>query len=193
MTMTRTKAAVLALGAGFVLIVVDGVRERMEPLARGAGLVPTAVAAGGSCAAARLDDLEDDWVVRSTSCTDCKQDHVQVGDLLSFRRDLSGALAFSLDVRPGKADRAASKTVGYALESDGVGNASGPIVLGHSTLDGTPLQLHWLIVKIRRYDADGLGDCRLRARIQVCDEEPARGAGACSSQQHGGEIHADLF
>jgi hypothetical protein len=190
--MTKNKALLTALAAGFVMFIVDGVRERMDPLAHGTGLVPTAAAAG-SCGVARPEELARNWVIRSTSCADCNEGHLQVGDVLDFRRDVSGALAFSVDVRPGKAGRAASKTDGYTLESDGVGNATGPIVLGHNVLDGTPLQLHWLIVKIRRYDADGLGDCQLRARIQVCDEEPARGAGACTNRQHAGEIHAEPF
>jgi hypothetical protein len=190
--MTVTKAAAAVTAVGFVLFIVEGVRERIDPLAAAqhGGVVASANAQVGACAAPGVAELSGNWVVRSVGCKDCKQTHLNAGDKLSFAQDVSGDTNFALSVRaPGSSKT--SSTVGYALASDGVGNVTGPIVLSHSALDGTPLGLHYLIVKIRRYDVDGLGQCKLRARISVCDSEPARGAGACSAQQHGGEIHAD--
>ena len=73
----------------------------------------------------------------------------------------------------------------------GVGNVSGPIVLGHDVLDGSPLQLHWLIVNLRSFDSDGLGACQLRGRVQVCAAEPAKGATSCGTLQHAGIIHIE--
>lgn len=191
--MNKTKATQLVLISGFVLFTLGALREVVDPIAaaRGDGLMPRAMAAS-ACPVPRLDELERSWTVASTGCTtDCKQTHLQVGDKLSFGKDISGELNFSMAVAPGKPGRAASSTEGFTLRSDGVGNVTGPIVFEHSVLDGSPLQIHWLIVKIRKYDADGLGQCKLRARVAVCGEEPAAGAASCTSRQHEGEIHLD--
>jgi hypothetical protein len=85
----------------------------------------------------------------------------------------------------------AAKSVGYALRSDGVAGVKGPIVLDHDPLDGSPLDLHWLIVDVRAYDSDGYGTCKLTGRVQVCTTEPAAGASTCDDKQHGGIILID--
>ncbi len=193
--MNVSKAAAAVAVAGFVLFIVDGMRERLDPQAaasRSALLATAQAAVGGSCPAARTDDLAGNWKISSVACLgDCKQAHLGAGDKLRFEKDVSGEDNFGLEVRGATSKGSASRTIGYAMRSDGVGNVTGPIVLSHSVLDGTPLQTHWLIVKIRRFDVDGLGACKLRARIAVCDSEPANGAGSCSTQQHGGELHAE--
>ncbi len=195
--MNKTKATLIFLIAGFVLFIVGALREIADPIAaaRESSLMPRAMAAE-ACDVPRADALAQRWVVASTGCTsNCKQTHLQVGDVLAFDKDVSGELNFSLDVKPAKsaAARLASRTAGYALRSDGVGNVSGPIVFEHSVLDGSPLQLHWLIVKLRNYDADGLGKCELHARMEICNDEPAPGATSCSDQQHAGAIHLDPY
>ncbi len=191
--MNKTRATLAVLVTGFVLFILGALREIVDPVAaaREGGLTPRAMAAG-ACPIPSLDELATEWKVSSTGCTtDCKQTHLQVGDKLTFGKDISGASQFSLDVKPGKPDRVASRTEGFTLRSDGVGNVSGPIVFEHNVLDGSPLQLHWLIVKLRKHDANGLGQCNLRARVSVCGNEPAAGASSCTSLQHEGEIHID--
>lgn len=182
-----------SVAAGFVLFTVGALRELVDPAAaaRGGSLLPTAVAAE-SCPLPKVDELARDWVIVSSTCTtDCRSSHLQKGDRVRFARDVSGAASFSAVVSPSTEGRKGSRTEGYTLGSDGVGNVSGPIVLGHDVLDGSPLQLHWLIVKVRKVDTDGLGSCALRARVQVCDDEPAKGATSCTAQQHAGEIHLE--
>jgi hypothetical protein len=190
--MNKTKAALTVLAGGFVLFILGALREVVDPVAaaRDSGVIARAEAAT-PCAAPSVDALQRSWKIVSTGCTDCAQGHLQVGDLLTFAKDVSGATNFSLAVKPGKADRAASRTEGYTLRSDGVGNVTGPIVFEHSVLDGSPLQLHWLIVKVRNFDANGLGQCKLAGRVNVCNEEPAPGASSCSSLQHAGSIHLE--
>lgn len=190
--MNRTKATLTILAGGFVLFIFGALREAVDPVAaaRDGSLMPRAVAAT-ACDIPNLDELARNWKVVSTGCTDCKQGHLQVGDAMSFAKDISGENNFAVEVKPGKAGRRASRTEGYALRPDGVGNVSGPIVFEHNVLDGSPLQLHWLIVKVRKYDADGLGQCKLAGRVSVCTEEPAPGASSCSSRQHDGALHIE--
>lgn len=192
--MNKTKATLTVLAGGFVLFILGALREVVDPVAaaRDGNLMPRAVAAT-ACGIPKLDELARNWKVVSTGCTDCKQGHLQVGDALSFAKDVSGESNFALEVKPGKAGRQVSRTEGYTLRADGVGNVSGPIVFEHNVLDGSPLQLHWLIVKVRQYDADGLGHCKLAGRMSVCTEEPAPGASSCTSQQHAGSIHLEPF
>ena len=192
--MTKTKATLTVLVGGFVLFTLGALREVVDPVAaaRDGGMMPRAVAAT-ACDVPKLDELARNWKVVSTGCTDCQQSHLQVGDALSFAKDVSGENNFAVEVKPGKADRQASRTEGYALRADGVGNVTGPIVFEHNVLDGSPLQLHWLIVKVRQYDADGLGQCKLAGRVSVCTEEPAAGASSCTAQQHAGSLHIEPF
>lgn len=180
-----------SVAAGFVLFTVGALRELADPAAaaRG-GLMPVARAAE-ACPTPKVDELARDWVIVNSTCTECRSTHLQKGDRIRFARDLSGAASFSAVVTPGSSGRKGSLTEGYSLVSDGVGNVTGPIVLGHDPLDGSPLQLHWLIVKIRSFDSDGLGSCALRGRLQVCDAEPGKGATSCTAQQHAGEIHIE--
>lgn len=181
-----------SVAAGFVLFTVGALRDLADPSAavRGNGLMPAAVAAE-SCPLPKVDALARDWVIVSTTCADCRSTHLQKGDRLRFEKDVSGAANFSAVVTPASTGRKGSRTEGYTLASDGVGNVSGPIVLGHDPLDGSPLDLHWLIVKVRSVDTDGLGSCALRGRVQVCAEEPAQGATSCTTQQHAGVIHIE--
>ncbi|MCU0760520.1 MAG: hypothetical protein MUF07_15175 [Steroidobacteraceae bacterium] len=190
--MNITRAALAAVSAGFVLFTIGALREVADPAAaaRGTGLIATAQAAT-ACELPPIDKLARAWVVTSTGCTDCKQTHLQKGDKLKFDQDVSGEANFSLKQKPAKSDRILSRTAGYALTADGVGNVTGPVVFDHDPLDGSPLDLHWLIVKLRSYDSDGLGSCKLRARVQVCGSEPAKGASSCSRLQHAGEIHLE--
>lgn len=190
--MNITRAAIAAVSAGFVLFTVGALREMVDPAAaaRGDGLLPAAQAAT-SCGVPPAKALARSWEVVSTGCTNCKQTHLAKGDTLKFDQDLSGEPNFSVVVTPAKAGRAKPRSEGYALVADGVGNVTGPVVFEHDPLDGSPLDLHWLIVKLRQYDVDGSGRCALRARVQVCDREPAKGASSCSSLQHAGEIHLD--
>ncbi|MCS6947503.1 MAG: hypothetical protein NZM12_07800, partial [Steroidobacteraceae bacterium] len=58
-------------------------------------------------------------------------------------------------------------------------------------LDGTPLQLHWFIVKLRPTNQDVLGNCNVRGVIEVCSNEPAPGSSQCTDHQHGGIIVVD--
>jgi hypothetical protein len=190
--MNITRAALAAVSAGFVLFTIGALREVADPSAavRGTGLIATAQAAT-SCELPPIDKLARPWIVTSAGCTDCKQAHLQKGDKLKFDQDVSGETNFSLKMKPAKSERILSRTAGYTLVADGVGNVTGPVVFDHDPLDGSPLELHWLIVKLRSYDSDGLGNCKLRARVQVCGSEPAKGATSCTSLQHAGEIHLE--
>jgi hypothetical protein len=190
--MNKTKATLTVLAGGFVLFILGALREVVDPVAAAhdSGVLARAEAAT-ACDVPSVDELQRSWKVVATGCTDCAQGHLQVGDQLTFAKDVSGAMDFSLAVKPGKSGRAESRTEGYTLRSDGVGNVTGPIVFEHSVLDGSPLQLHWLIVKVRRFDASGLGQCKLVGRVNVCNDEPAPGASSCSSLQHSGSIHLE--
>ena len=179
----------LIVAAGFVVFALEGLLSKVDSAgARALALwMPTAGAAT-SCPAPSIEELARTWTVRSTGCSgDCKDAHVSIGDKFTFTRNYDERPSFSLDVKPADpASRKAMRTAGHTLAGDGVSNAVGEIVL---TLDGTPLQTHWLIVMLRSYDLDGSGDCQLAARVAVCDQEPAKGATACSAQQHNGLIH----
>jgi hypothetical protein len=190
--MTRFQAAASLAAAGFMLFIVDGVRERLDPVAATqSGLMATAEAAG-SCAAPTVSALARTWTVSSASCNGtCQRTHFAVGDKLTFTQELAGRPAFSLAVRKASASGAYASTTGETLASDGVGNITGPIVLSQSPLDGTPIALYHLIVKVRSYDADGSGVCKLRARVAVCENEPAAGSANCSTQQADGHILLD--
>lgn len=193
--MSKIKVVIWVLGFSFVVLLLDGMRQSLALPGSGTdgGLMPTAAAAGASCAVPQIERLSGDWAVKSTGCNSvsCRQPHLDVGDRLTFEQDISGVQNFSLRVQPSKSGRRGSHTEGTTLESDGIGNVTGPIVLDHSPLDGTPLQIHWLIIKLRAYDADGLGDCRVRALIAVCDEQPTSRSAVCTDRQHGGLLHAD--
>lgn len=192
--MTQTKAALYVLVFGFVAFVLDGLMQRLNATAPTLqhGLIATAGAAG-SCPIPPVRALAATWRVTLDQCSGtCVAGHLRVGDQLTFAQDVSGAENFSLAVAPGSGGRRPSRTEGTTLASDGVGNVKGPIVFEHNVLDGSPLQLHWLIVKIRSYDVDGLGQCKLRGRISVCGAEPARNATSCGPQQHMGDISVEL-
>ena len=182
----------LIVAAGFVVFALEGLLSKVDSAgARALALwMPTAGAAT-SCPAPSIEALARTWTVRSTGCSgDCRDAHVAVGDKFTFLRNYEERPSFSLDVKPVDPNsRKAMRTAGHTLASDGVSNAVGEIVLTHNLLDGTPLQTHWLIVMLRAYDLDGSGDCQLAARVAVCDQEPAKGATACSAQQHNGFIH----
>lgn len=190
----KSKQVVLAtVTTGFVLFTLGALREAGDPRLAAAGdaWLPTARAAE-ACPVPPASRLAGDWKIVSTGCTtDCRQTHLQKGDRMSFVQDVSGESRFSLTVTPVGTGRAVSRTEGETLVADGVGNVTGPIVFEHDRLDGSPLELHWLIVKLRQYDADGLGRCQLRGRVQVCDSEPAAGATGCTSLQHAGELHIE--
>ena len=191
--MNTSRVLLGTVTTGFVLFTLGALREVADPAAavRGSALLPTAMA-GGACPTPKMSELARKWLVVSTGCTtDCTQTHLQKGDALSFAQDVSGADNFSVAVTPGTGARLASRTEGYTLVSDGVGNATGPIVFEHNKLDGSPLQLHWLIVNLRSFDSDGLGACQLRGRVQVCAAEPAKGATSCGTLQHAGIIHIE--
>lgn len=186
--MTRLTRILAVAALGFVVFTLDGLWTAVDPQHAGLRLAPIATAQAQTvCPVPTLDKLARKWTVLSTGCDgDCKDAHVAQGDELVFTRDIARE-AFALDINPVSTARRASKTEGHSLESDGVGNVSGPIVFGHSTLDGSPLQTHWLIVKLRAYDIGG--ECTLRGRAEVCDYEPAKGASSCSSKQHNGYLH----
>lgn len=193
--MTRIKALVCILGFGFVMFLLDVSRQYLDPAtpAQTSALVGTAVAAGSACPIPPIEALAREWRVTSVGCATaaCKATHFSVGDKLTFEQDISGARNFSVVAKPLIPGARRARSEGYELRSDGVGNATGPIVLDHDVLDGTPLQLHWMIVRLRSYDADGFGLCKLHALAVVCDQEPAKGSSQCSDHQHGGDIHLD--
>lgn len=188
--MTRFSRAGLLIALGFVVFTLDSLWSYVDPthpLARG----PIASAQAATvCAIPSVEALAREWTVQSVACDgECAVAHVAKGDKFSFVRAYGDRPTFSLQVRPVDALRAGAKTEGATLASDGVGNVSGPIVFGHNLLDGSPLQLHWIIVQVRAYDLSGTGDCTLRARVEVCDVEPAARASSCTTRQHNGYIH----
>jgi hypothetical protein len=184
------------LGAALLVIFVLGSVKREAAGSDGRPLLawlPAAEAAPAECAVPPVGALAQEWVVRSSRCTDgaCAKTHLGVGDRFRFDRDISGEASFSLDVINAATKARSARTVGYALRSDGVAGVKGPITLAHDPLDGSPLDLHYLIVDVRAYDANGDGTCRLTARVQVCTDEPGPGATSCGAKQHGGVIILD--
>jgi hypothetical protein len=192
--MTKIKAIVWTLGFGVIVLLLDVVRQSMFPDAT-PGATPFVATAGAqtACPIPAVERMAGSWRVTAVECTTaaCKATHMAVGDRVNVEQDISGAKNFSVAVNAAKPGAVRAHTEGYELRSDGIGNAAGPIVLDHNILDGTPLQLHWMIFKIRAYDADGFGSCKVRGLIAVCDQEPAKGATQCTNQQHGGMIHLD--
>ena len=191
--MNKIKAVVAVVALGFVVFVLDGIRHRIDPQGTvNSGSMVAAARAGASCPVPGVDQLAGVWHVTSAACVgSCNQSHFALGDTMRFDRNVSGETNFSLASVPSDKARRASRSIGYALESDGVGNVTGPIVLDHNPLDGSVLNTHWMIVKVRSYDATGLGDCKLHGVVAVCDQEPATGSGVCSSQQHMGSVHVE--
>ena len=193
--MTKTKALICTLGFGFVMFVLDVSRQYLSPAVptQTSAFVGTAAAAASACPIPPIDALAREWRVTAVGCATaaCKATHLSVGDKVTFEQDISGARNFSIATQPLKPGARRAPTEGYELRSDGVGNAVGPIVLDHDPLDGTPLDVHWMIVKLRSYDADGMGLCKLHALAVVCEQEPAKGSSQCSDHQHAGQIHLD--
>jgi hypothetical protein len=187
--MTRLTRMLVVVALGFVVFTIDGLWSAIDPQHQQLRFEPIATAQAQTvCPVPSVEKLSGNWKVESAGCDgDCKDAHVAQGDQFVFTRDVAPQAAFALSINPASSARRASKTEGAALASDGVGNVTGPIVFGHSTLDGSPLQLHWLIVKLRSYEVNG--ECSLRGRVEVCDYEPAKGASSCNSKQHNGVIH----
>ena len=160
---------------------------------RGAQLpasLPTA--SGGACLTPKMSELARKWLVVSTGCPPTARRPTCRRATLSFAQDVSGADNFSVAVSPGTGARLASRTEGYTLVSDGVGNATGPIVFEHNKLDGSPLQLHWLIVNLRSFDSDGPVRCLPAARPRAGLRGGAgHGATSCGTLQHAGIIHIE--
>lgn len=187
--MTRLTRMLVVVALGFVVFTIDGLWSAIDPQHSQMRFEPIPTAqAQAVCPVPSIEKLAGNWTVQSAGCHgDCKDAHVAPGDRFVFTRDVAPQAAFALMINSARSARRASKTAGPSLVSDGVGNVTGPIVFGHSTLDGSPLQLHWLIVKLRAYDVGG--ECSVRARVEVCDYEPAKGASSCNSKQHNGVIH----
>jgi hypothetical protein len=187
--MSRLPRFFVIVALGFVVFTIDGLWSAVDPQhARMRFAAISDARAQTACPVPSIEKLAGSWKVLSAGCEgDCKDAHVAPGDQFVFTRDVAPDAAFALAINPASTARRASKTEGATLASDGVGNVSGPIVFGHSTLDGSPLQMHWLIIKLRAYEIDGA--CTLRGRAEVCDYEPAKGASSCSSKQHNGVIH----
>jgi hypothetical protein len=178
-----------------VIFVLGGVkRETAVPDVRPLlAWVPAAEAAPAACAVPPVGAVAGDWIVSSARCDAgaCAKTHMNVGDRVRFDRDVSGEANFSVQVTSAASKAVSARSIGYALRSDGVAGLKGAVTLAHNPLDGSPLDLHYLIVDVRSYDADGYGTCKLTARVQVCDAEPASGATSCSAKQHGGVIILD--
>jgi hypothetical protein len=193
--MRHTFIGIAAVAALLFIFVLGSVQRDVGPghSAPRLALVSTAEAATATCAVPSLERLPGTWVVRSSRCTDgaCARAHLAPGDRLRFERDVSGEANFSVEVLGRARNAMAGKSVGYALRSDGVAGVKGPIVLDQDPRDGNPLDLHWLIVDVRAYDADGFGACKLTGRVQICTSEPAAGASSCGDKQHGGIIIMD--
>ena len=191
--MRHTVLGLAATAALLVIFVLGSVQQDAAPAHARLALVSTAEASTATCAVPSLDRLPGTWVVRSSRCAsgDCARAHFGPGDRVRFERDVSGESNFSVTVTDRVKNAVGARSVGYALRSDGVAGVKGPIVLDHSPLDGSPLDLHWLIVDVRAYDADGYGTCKLTGRVQVCSSEPAAGATSCGDKQHGGIIIMD--
>lgn len=179
-----------ATAAMLFIFVLGGVQRDIDSRLPGAALLAsgTAQAAPAACPVPSLSAVPGDWVVKSAKCTsaDCKRSHLAVGDRVRFERDISGEANFSVDFTPAATGRRA-KTDGYTLRSDGVAGLKGSITLDHDALDGSPLDLHWLIVQFRAAD-DGFGSCAVRGLVQICGSEPAAGAASCGAKQHDGHI-----
>lgn len=194
--MTRTKAAILAVISLLFIFVLDGLRERMPPVAYAYVLpkvVSDADAALAACALPKVGELARTWRVTSTQCTSgaCASAHLVPGDQLTFSRDISGAAQFALTIATKQLPVRYSKTEGYTLAADGVAAVKGPITFTHNALDGSPLDLHYLIVRLSAQDVDGSGTCKPHATIEVCVDQPAPGATSCAANQHNGLIHVD--
>lgn len=191
--MTKSRAFLLVAAFSFVVLLLDVLRQAKVTGAPAhvASIVSTAVA-GGSCAVPPMEHLAGNWHVIAASCTSgaCKAAHFSIGDKLSFQQDISGVKNFSVAAVAAATGRRVH-TEGYELRSDGVGNAVGQVVLDHNPLDGTPLALHWMVAKLRSYDSDGMGNCKERATIAFCDQQPANGSAQCTTQQHDGGIVVD--
>lgn len=189
--MRKWIAGIAATVAMLFIFVLGGVQGEIDSRLPGSELFAggTAHAAPAVCRAPSLTDVAGDWVVRSAKCTSpgCKRAHLSPGDRLRFERNISGEATFSADFVPAATGRR-TKTDGYTLRSDGVAGLKGAITLEHDPLDGSPLDLHWLIVQFRAQDADGFGTCSLSGHVQFCDSEPGAGATSCSSKQHEGTI-----
>ncbi len=193
--MRHTFLGIAAAAALLFIFVLGSVQRDVDPaqaLARFAP-VPAAEAQAATCAVPSLQRLPGTWVVRSSRCSNgaCARAHLTPGDRVRFERDVSGEANFSVAVTDRAKNAVAARSVGYALRSDGVAGVKGPIVLDHDPLDGSPLDLHWMIVDVRAYDADGYGTCKLTGRVQICTTEPAAGASTCGDKQHGGIIIMD--
>lgn len=180
-----------AMALGFVVFTLDSLWSLVDPGHASAALSPVPSARAATvCPVPSIEQLARTWTVQSVACDGaCVAAHVEKGDQFSFARAYGDRPSFSLQVKPIDPLRVAARTEGATLVSDGVGNVTGSVVFGHNLLDGSPLQLHWIIVKLRAYDLTGEGDCSLRARVEVCDSEPAAGAASCSTKQHNGIIH----
>ena len=192
--MTKIKAVVWVFGFAVIVLLLDVVRQSMFPAATAGGTPFIASAAAqGACPIPPIENMAGSWRVTAVECTTaaCRAAHMSVGDRLTVQQDISGARNFSVAVAAAQPGALRAHTEGYELRSDGIGNAVGPIVLEHNILDGTPLQLHWMIFKIRAYDADGFGSCKVRGLIAVCDQQPANGSAQCTDRQHGGMIHVE--
>lgn len=191
--MRHTLLGLAATAALLVIFVLGSVQQDAAPGHARLNFVPAAEAATATCAVPSLERLPGTWVVRSARCANgaCAKAHFGPGDRVRFERDVSGEANFSVTVTDRAKSAVGAKSVGYALRSDGVAGVKGPIVLDHHPLDGSPLDLHWLIVDVRAYDADGYGTCKLTGRVQVCTAEPAAGATTCGDRQHGGIIIMD--
>jgi hypothetical protein len=189
--MTRFSRACLPIALGFVVFTLDSLWNFIDPTHPSTATGPIATAnAATACGVPSIEALAREWTVQSVACDgECAVAHVAKGDKFTFSRAYGDKPSFSLQVRPTDAARTGARTEGATLGSDGIGNVRGPIVLGHNLLDGSPLQLHWIIVQLRAYDLTGTGDCALRARVAVCDAEPAANAASCSTKQHNGMIH----
>lgn len=187
--------AVLGAALLVMIFVLGGVKREVgapdvRPLL---AWIPSAQAATATCAVPPVGALARDWVVKSARCAGgaCAKGHMNLGDKMRFQRDVSGEANFSVEVANPVSKLVGARSIGYALRSDGVAGVKGPITLAHDPLDGSPLDLHYLIVDVRAYDADGAGTCKVQGRVQICDAEPAKGATSCGPQQHGGIIIID--
>jgi hypothetical protein len=192
--MSKSIAFGLALVAGFILFMLDGLQGRFGSASMSGRSTWVATAqAAAVCPVPQLASLARPWRVTSARCSTeaCTRTHLAVGDKVTFARDLSGEENFSMQVTPAVPAAVTVRTAGYALRADGIGNVRGPVVLDHSVLDGSVLQTHWLIVKLRAVAADAEGNCRPQVRLQVCDVEPAPGSLFCGDQQHRGDVHLD--
>lgn len=187
-------ASCAAVAALLFIFVLGGVQREISGRDGAASWSPVAraEAAGAICPVPSLKEVPGVWVVSSAKCASdaCRLAHFAAGDRVRLERDISGEANFSIDVQPTDTARRRARSEGYTLRSDGVAGIKGPLVLEHDVYDGSPLDLHWLIVQIRSY-ADTSGACRLTGRVQICENEPAAGATDCDAKQHTGHIIID--